>query len=281
MPLTYIVALALIQGLTEFLPVSSSAQLIYPRQLLGWPDQGLAFDVAVHVGTLLAVVIYYFSDLVQIATYTIESIFKRKNGPVSRIGWYLIIATIPAGIAGLLLESYVSTVARSIKIIAWTTIIFGLLLGVASWVNRKLCWRTLVKIQGQRADSLRQMTLQQALLIGFAQAIALIPGTSRSGITLTAGLFCGMRPEAAARFSFLLAIPIILASALLEGIKIAEAPELVGANTVEMLIGAVISFVTAISVIHFFMKYIAKSGMAIFVIYRLILGGILLYIAYA
>ena len=120
------------------------------------------------------------------------------------------------------------------------------------------------------------MPVHQAIIIGFAQALALIPGTSRSGITLTAGLFLGMRPEAAARFSFLLSIPIIIASGLLEGIKLIN-DETIGANPVEMLIGGVISFVTAIIVINLFMRYISKSGMAIFVIYRILLGCALLY----
>lgn len=276
MPITHIVVLALLQGITEFLPVSSSAHLIFPSQLLGWQDQGLAFDVAVHVGTLLAVIFYYMSDLVQITTHTIESIIKRRQTPLSRIGWYIVIATIPAGLAGLLLESFVSTVARSIHVIAYTTIGFGILLGIASYLNRKINWRTIINMQGQRADSLRQMTLSQAVIIGFAQALALIPGTSRSGITLTAGLFLGLRPEAAARFSFLLSIPIIIASGSLEGYKLLTEPNM-GANPVEMLIGGVISFVTAIIVINLFMRFISKSGMAIFVIYRILLGCALLY----
>lgn len=279
MPLTHIVVLALIQGITEFLPVSSSAHLILPSQLLCWEDQGLHFDVAVHIGTLLAVIFYYLSDLVKITTYTIESVVKRRNTPVSLIGWYIVIATIPAGLCGILFESYVSSVARSIEVIAYTTIGFGLLLGLASYCNRKLCWRTIASIQGERADSLRHMTFQQAVIIGFAQALALIPGTSRSGITLTAGLFLGLRPEAAARFSFLLSIPIILASGLLEGIKLLDSP--VGADPIEMLMGAVIAFVTAICVIHLFMKYISKSGMGIFVLYRIVLGCFLLYMVYA
>lgn len=276
MPITHIVVLALLQGITEFLPVSSSAHLIFPSQLLGWEDQGLAFDVAVHVGTLLAVIFYYMSDLVQISTHTIESVIKRRQTPLSRIGWYIIIATIPAGFAGLLLEGYVSTVARNINIIAYTTIGFGILLGIASYLNRKINWRTIVNIQGQRADSLRHMTLNQAIIIGFAQALALIPGTSRSGITLTAGLFLGLRPEAAARFSFLLSIPIILASGSLEGYKLIT-DQTVGANPIEMLIGGIIAFVTAIIVINLFMKFISKSGMAVFVIYRILLGSALLY----
>lgn len=276
MPITHIVVLALLQGLTEFLPVSSSAHLIFPSQLLGWEDQGLAFDVAVHLGTLLAVIIYYMSDLVQIGTHTIESAIKRKQTPLSRIGWFIIIATIPAAVAGLLLEPYIATVARSIHVIAYTTIGFGILLGIASYINRKINWSTIVNIQGRRSDSLRGMTIHQAIIIGCAQALALVPGTSRSGITLTAGLFLGMRPEAAARFSFLLSIPIILASALLEGIKLFN-NETIGANPIEMLIGGVISFVTSIIVISLFMRYISKSGMAVFVVYRVLLGVVLLY----
>lgn len=216
------------------------------------------------------------SDLVQIGTHTIESAIKRKQTPLSRIGWFIIIATIPAAAAGLLLEPYIATVARSIHVIAYTTIGFGILLGIASYINRKINWSTIVNIQGRRSDSLRGMTIHQAIIIGFAQALALVPGTSRSGITLTAGLFLGMRPEAAARFSFLLSIPIILASALLEGIKLIN-NETIGANPIEMLIGGVISFVTSIIVISLFMRYISKSGMAVFVVYRVLLGVALLY----
>lgn len=276
MPITHIVILALIQGITEFLPVSSSAHLIFPSQILGWEDQGLAFDVAVHIGTLFAVIFYYMADLVQITTHTIESAIKHRQTPLSRIGWYIIVATIPAGFAGLVLEDYVSTVARSVHIIAYTTIGFGILLGIASYINHQINWRTIINIQGQRADSLRHMTLNQAVIIGFAQAIALIPGTSRSGITLTAGLFLGLRPEAAARFSFLLSIPVILASGTLETYKLITNTE-ANVNPIEMLTGGIIAFVVAIIVINLFMRYISKSGMALFVIYRILLGSALLY----
>lgn len=221
MTLTQIFVLAFLQGITEFLPVSSSAHLIFPSQILGWPDQGLAFDVAVHIGTLLAVIIYYFADLVKITFAVLRSLVERKNTPESRIGWFIVIATIPAGLCGFIFESHISSVARSIHIIAYTTIGFGLLLGLASYVNRKFCWNNVVNMD-ERSDSLRKMTLTQTIIIGLVQALALIPGTSRSGVTLTAGLFLGMRPEAAARFSFLLSIPIILASGLLEGIKIVQ-----------------------------------------------------------
>ena len=158
MPLTDIVLLALIQGITEFLPVSSSAHLIFPSQILGWPDQGLAFDVAVHLGTLFAVIVYYYRDLVQIAGHTLVSIVKRTNTPQSRLGWYIVIATIPAGLAGVLLESYISTIARSIHVIAYTTIGFGLLLGLASYLNRKMNWHTVVNLTHSRPDSLKQLS---------------------------------------------------------------------------------------------------------------------------
>lgn len=277
MPITHIVVLALIQGITEFLPVSSSAHLIFPSQLLGWDDQGIAFDVAVHLGTLLAVVIYYISDLYEITIHTIKSMITRKQTPQSRIGWFIIIGTIPAAVAGLLLEEFVSTAGRSIHIIAYTTIGFGLLLGLASYVNRKMNWHTKANLHNNRPDSLSKLNLAQTLVIGFSQALALIPGTSRSGITMTAGLFLGMRPEAAARFSFLLSIPIILASALLECIKLVTSDVPGVANPVEMLVGGIIAFITALIVIALFMRFISKSGMAVFVIYRILLGFGLLY----
>lgn len=277
MPITHIVVLALIQGITEFLPVSSSAHLIFPSQLLGWDDQGIAFDVAVHLGTLLAVVIYYISDLYEITIHTIKSMITRKQTPQSRLGWFIVIGTIPAAVAGLLLEEFISTAGRSIHIIAYTTIGFGLLLGLASYVNRKMNWHTKANLHNNRPDSLRKLNLAQTLVIGFSQALALIPGTSRSGITMTAGLFLGMRPEAAARFSFLLSIPIILASALLEGIKLVTSDVPGVANPVEMLVGGIIALITALIVIALFMRFISKSGMAVFVIYRILLGFGLLY----
>ena len=277
MSLLHVFILALIQGLTEFLPVSSSAHLIFPSHLLGWEDQGLAFDVAVHVGTLLAVVLYYLADIVKISTFTIEAVVKRKVSPIAKIGFCVIIGTLPVVIVGGLFEKTISTVIRdSIDVIAYATIGFGLLLGLASYVNRRIVWRNIDNVQGARADSLRGLTYVQALVIGFAQAIAIIPGTSRSGITMTAGLFLGLKAEAAARFSFLLSIPVILASGLFEILKLykQEALEL---QWVNLILGGFISFAVALVVIHLFLKFIAKSGMALFVIYRVLLGAILLW----
>ena len=279
MTILQVVVLALIQGLTEFIPVSSSAHLILPAQLLDWPDQGIAFDVAVHVGTLMAVIFYYFSDLLKITAATFESCIRRKQNVQSKIGFCIIIATIPTCIAGLLFEGQISTWGRSIAVIAWATIGYGLLLGIASYVNRHLLWHNNFKDEGKRPDSLHNLSYLQAIIIGFAQALAIVPGTSRSGITLTAGLFLGLSPQSAARFSFLLSIPIIIASALFEGLKLYKHPELLAqADILSMSLGVMLSFITALAVIHLFMRYIAKSGMAVFVIYRLLLGGVLLWL---
>lgn len=277
MTLLQVTVLALIQGLTEFLPVSSSAHLIFPGRLLGWEDQGLAFDVAIHVGTLLAVIFYYMADLVQIATHVVESTLTRHLTPDGKVGFCLLLATVPVGLAGACFEQEIETYARSVKVLAVTTIVFGLLLGLSSYVNRHLVWRTVLGIQGERADSLRHLTFAQAAVIGAAQVLALIPGTSRSGITLTAGLFLGLRPPAAARFSFLLAIPVIAASGLLEGWHLLSAPTGT-VDFVQLSVGMIIAFFTALTVIHVFMSYISKSGMAAFVIYRVLLGALLLWV---
>lgn len=182
------IILALIQGLTEFLPISSSAHLILPSQLLGWQDQGLAFDVAVHVGTLAAVVFYYRQQVAELAIGWLGT-FHGNYTPASRLAWFIIWATVPAGLAGLfggdLLENY----GRSALVIATTTIVFGLLLWYA---DRR----------ASEKAALASLTLRQAMFIGIAQAIALIPGTSRSGITITAGLLLGLTRTDAARFSF-------------------------------------------------------------------------------
>ncbi len=278
MTFLHVLVLAIVQGLTEFLPVSSSAHLIFPAKLLGWPDQGLAFDVAVHLGTLMAVVLYYLADLVKISSYTIEACIKMKISPLARIGFCLIIATLPVCVVGSLCEGYISSVLRdNIDVIAYTTIGFGILLGIASYVNKKMVWRNIDNIQGARSDSLRGLNYTQALVIGLFQALAVFPGVSRSGITLTAGLFMGMKPEAAARFSFLLAIPVIIASGVFEIYKIYTMGTL-ELQWVNLIIGAMLSFIVAIIVIHLFLKYIAKSGMAVFVIYRVLLGALLLWL---
>lgn len=252
--------LAVIQGLTEFLPVSSSAHLILPSQVLGWPDQGQAFDVAVHVGTLLAVVVYFHRDLQSMISGSVSGLVNRTMNPDLHLALAVVVATIPAVIFGGLFSDFIEENLRSSFVIACTTVFFGLLL----WASDK---------SGHGTRSLSEITLQLALLIGFAQALALIPGTSRSGITMTAALFLGMSRVASAHFSMLLSIPIILAAGTLEVIKYAGVS---GAVDWEMIsLGVAASAISAFLCIHAFMKLVQIIGMLPFVIYRLILGGFL------
>ena len=254
------VILAIVQGLTEFLPISSSAHLILPSHILGWPDQGLAFDVAVHVGTLIAVIWYFKTDIRQLSKGFIHTTFLGKPNADGRLAWYIGLATIPAGLLGLLLNGSVEEYLRNSAVIATTTIVFGLLLLFAD--SRSNLKKTL-------AD----MPLSQALFIGIAQAIALIPGTSRSGITMTAAMLMGYERSAAARFSFLLSIPLIL---LAGGYKALEL--IVSGNIIPwdmIIMGAAVSCISAYICIYFFLKLIEQLSMLPFVIYRLLLGAFL------
>ena len=256
-----IIVLALVQGLTEFLPISSSAHLILVPVLVGWEDQGLAFDVAVHVGTLGAVVFYFRSELIKMTQDWISSLIQRKAVGDSILAWAVIFGTIPAGLFGLIFKDYVETSLRSPLVIAATTILFGLLLLYADKI-------------GRRTRDEHSLGLKDIIFIGFAQALALIPGTSRSGITITAALLVGLSREAAARFSFLLSIPLITAGGLLKTKDLVEAQNSVDWQAIFW--GTAISGIAAYLCIHFFLKLLNKIGMMPFVIYRMLLGGILL-----
>ncbi|MER2493745.1 undecaprenyl-diphosphate phosphatase [Catenovulum sediminis] len=260
MTLLEIIVLALIQGLTEFLPISSSAHLILPSQLLGWNDQGLAFDVAVHVGSLAAVVIYFRKDVVEILSAWFKNVSGGESTDNSRLGWWVILATIPALLFGLLFKDIIELYARSIAVIATTTIVFGLLLW---WADVKAKAHLELKLLGW----------QKALIIGVAQAIAMIPGTSRSGITITAGLMLGLNKSNAARFSFLLSIPIILVAGSYQTFKLVTSGELV--DWAAIFWGTGLSFISAYFCIYLFLSLIEKIGMLPFVIYRLLLGAVL------
>ena len=203
------ILLALLQGLTEFLPISSSAHLILLPRLLGWEDQGLAFDVAVHVGTLLAVILYFHEDVRRLLLAWFASIVNRQMSADARLAWLVVLGTIPAALTGLLLDDVIETHLRSPLVIALTTIGFGVLLGVADQRGR----------QARREDSLSVMDV---VWIGLAQALALIPGTSRSGVTMTAALALGLTRTAAARFSFLLSIPVILMAGSYKTLQLAQ-----------------------------------------------------------
>lgn len=254
-------ALAFIQGLTEFLPISSSAHLILPSQLWGWEDQGLAFDMALHLGSLVAVLFYFRRDLWNVAHAMLRQAGGGPASDESRLGWHIIIATIPVLIAGLLFEEVAETSLRSVAVITATTLVFGLLLGIADRVGRQ---------QG----TLAQVDWKISLVIGLAQCLAIIPGTSRSGVTMTAALFCGLQRQTAARFSFLLSIPTIGAAASLALLDLLARPEL---NWSELLYAMVMSALTALACIHWFLKFIGALGFLPFVVYRLLLGTFLLF----
>ncbi|WP_394145754.1 undecaprenyl-diphosphate phosphatase [Vibrio atypicus] len=249
--------LALIQGLTEFLPISSSAHLILPSAILGWEDQGLAFDVAVHVGTLAAVMIYFRKEVVSLLTAFFASIFKGDRSKEAKLAWMILIATIPACVLGLFMKDLIEIYLRSAWVIATTTIVFGLLLWYVD-KNAKL------------AEDEYQADWKKAVFIGLAQAMALIPGTSRSGATITAALYLGFTREAAARFSFLMSIPIILLAGGYLGLKLVTSGEPIHFGY--LFTGIITSFISAYICIHFFLKLISRMGMTPFVIYRLILG---------
>lgn len=250
------VVLALIQGITEFLPISSSGHLILPHQIFGWPDQGLAFDVAVHVGTLAAVVIYFRKEVADIIVGGVKTLGGDFSDPSGRLAWMIAIATIPAGLAGLAFNDFIEANLRSSLVIAATTILFGILLGVADL--RK----------GQR-KTLYDIGILAALVIGCAQAVALIPGTSRSGITITAALLLGYSREGSAKFSFLISIPIILLSGGYKGLGLMDAPSV---DWRAIAVGVAVSSVSAYICIHYFLSFINRLGMMPFVYYRLLLG---------
>ena len=260
MDILQIIVLALVQGLTEFLPISSSAHLILVPYLTDWPDQGLAFDVAVHVGTLTAVVIYFRKEISKMFFAWLASL-KGRHSEDSRLAWGVLIGTIPVGLAGLLFKDVISEHLRTPLVIAATTIIFGFLLWYADW-------------SGKRSRDEHSLSWKDIIIIGCAQAVALIPGTSRSGITITAGLMLGLTASAAARFSFLLSIPVIVLAGGVETLDYLKV-----ANTGDMnnlVYGALISAFSAYLCIHFFLMLLEKIGMTPFVIYRLLLGIVLL-----
>lgn len=263
MEFTHIIWLALIQGLTEFLPVSSSAHLILVPRLLAWPDQGLAFDVAVHLGTLIAVVAYFRRDIIVLFLAWLTSITQRVMSPEARLAWGVILGTIPAGLVGLAFKDVIETHLRSPLVIAATTIIFGLLLWLADKRSRL-----------ERSEY--TLNWQDFLVIGGAQAMALIPGTSRSGITITAALLLGLTREAAARFSFLLSIPIIVLSGLGVTKDLITSTNPVDWTTLGL--GTFLAALSAFVCIHFFLAFINKVGMTPFVIYRLLLGALLVWV---
>jgi undecaprenyl-diphosphatase len=260
-----IALLAFVQGLTEFLPISSSAHLILTPLLFGFALQDLAFDVAVHLGTLAAVMLYFRRELIAMALAMLRSLGGQGLDADARLGWMIVIATLPLLVLGFPLKALLEQLRQDqtliALVIAGTTIGFGLLLG---WADRR----------GSRRRDEYSVKWLSALIIGAFQAIAIIPGTSRSGITMTAGLVLGLTRRATSRFSFLLSIPTILLAGLIATKDLLEAPGPVDWGALGL--GALLSFVVAYLTIHFFLRFIERISMMPFVIYRLFLGGVIL-----
>ena len=252
MDVSHAMVLGIVQGLTEALPISSSAHLVIIPWFLKWPDQGLSFDIALHVGTALAFTLYFFKDWVNI----IRSAFAPARSPQSHMLWWIMIATVPAMVAGLFLEKKAEVIFRSPLLIAWMLFVFAIILW---WADRS----------GKKQRTLEQMDLKTALIMGFAQMLALMPGVSRSGITLTAGLFKGLSREAAARFSFLLASPIVIGAGILKLHK------LHGADlNPAFLTGVGFSLLSGFLGIHFLLAFVRRSNFNIFVFYRIGLAAL-------
>ena len=252
-----LVLLSVIQGLTEFLPVSSSAHLVLLSEFLRQEDQGIIFDVGVHLGTLIAAIVYFRSD---IKTMLINLISEKLSSPGNNLTVNLVVAVFPILIAGFFLRDSIDLKLRNSEVIAYATILFGLLLYLAQLNKGK--------------KDVDFLSLPRAFVIGLFQCLALIPGTSRSGITITAGLFLGLSATAASRFSFLLAIPTIGAIALVELVRFSFLD--LSQNGIELLIAISISFLVAYISIDIFLRLIERIGFTPFVIYRLLLGGWLL-----
>ncbi len=260
----HLVVLALVQGITEFLPISSSGHLILVPLLTGWPDQGLMLDVAVHVGTLGAVLLYFWRDVWQMLAGLVRRIAGRRN-PGARLALLIVAATVPVVVAGAGLK-YVGTAGlRNITVIGWTTLGFGVVVFV---VDR---WCLTVR-------RIEHMAMGSALAIGLAQVLALVPGTSRSGITMTVARALGYERREAARFSMLLSIPVIIAAGTVEGLELYQTGD--AALTADAVFAAALAFVSALAAIGVLMRWLRRASFTPFAIYRVGLGVYLLWLAY-
>jgi undecaprenyl-diphosphatase len=269
----HILVLALVQALTEFLPISSSGHLVLASYFLGWEYQGIAFDLALHFGTLLAVLVYFREDLFAIAREVLRWRPGRGMNSLQRLGFGLGISTIPAVIVGATMGDTGALLLRHPLLIATNLIVFGLLLAWADHGARSSRFKEATADADfvEDADAVfARLTLRQALIIGCAQALALVPGTSRSGITLTAGLFLGLTRAAAARYSFLMSVPVMILAIVHSGWQLrTQSIEIAWGD---FALGAFVSGIAGLGVIHVFLGVIRRMGVQPFVIYRVLLG---------
>ena len=258
-----IVVLAIVQGLTEFLPISSSGHLVLVPYLVEWTDQGLAFDVAVHFGSLVAVCVFFREDILGLLRGTGQLLGGNLAMPQANMALAIGLATIPAAVAGLLFASWIEANLRDPSVIVYTLAGYGILMALADRYGRS-------------EQIIADVRIRDAFLIGCAQALALVPGTSRSGVTITAARLMGFKRQDAARFSFLLSAPVILLATLYKGFElvVGEAPVPWG----ELAIGALVSAIVAYLSIEFFMRFVTRIGLLPFAVYRLILAAVIIYV---
>lgn len=258
-----IVVLAIVQGLTEFLPISSSGHLVLVPYLVAWTDQGLAFDVAVHFGSLVAVCVFFREDILGLLRGGMRILGGDMDSPQSYMAIAIALGTIPAAAAGLLFASWIEANLRDPSIIVYTLAGYGILMALADRF-------------APRDKGISEVRIRDALIIGIAQALALVPGTSRSGVTITAGRLLGFERQDAARFSFLLSAPVILLATVYKGAELVLGDAAVPWG--ELALGVVVSAIVAYLSIEFFMRFVSRIGLAPFAIYRLALAGLILYV---
>ena len=259
------IVLGIVQGLTEFLPISSTAHLRIVPAFLGWSDPGAAFTAVIQLGTMAAVLLYFRHDIARIFLAWLRGLRDREQRSTldSRMGWYIILGTIPIGIFGIVFHSAIETGARNLELIGSTLVVFGLIM----WA---------VDRTARLERGLEALDRRDGLFIGLAQSLALVPGVSRSGATISAGLFRGLDRESAARYSFLLSIPAVVLSGLFELRKIGDPG---GAGVAPTAIATVLAFVVGYASIAFLLRYLTRHGLGVFVAYRLILGTVVLVLA--
>jgi undecaprenyl-diphosphatase len=256
------IVLGIVQGLTEFLPISSTAHLRIVPAFLGWPDPGAAFTAVVQLGTMAAVLLYFRADLWRIARTWLASLRRPelRSELDARMGWYIGLGTVPIAIFGFIFRDQIESGGRNLYLIGTTLIVLGFVL---LWADRT----------GRRNRELDTIQARDATVIGFAQAAALVPGVSRSGATISAGLFRGFDRESAARYSFLLSVPAVVLSGLFEARKIGESG---GAAVVPTVLATVLAFIVGYASIAWLLRYLVRHSVAVFVAYRVVLGSLVL-----
>ncbi len=261
------IVLGVVQGLTEFLPISSSGHILFVPALAGWPDPGAAFSAVIQLGTMAAVLVYFRTDLWRMAVAFVKSFVGdhplwRSDDSDARIGWYIVLGTIPISIIGLVFADQIENDVRSLSLVAAVMILFSFVLMAAD-------------LKGAQDRDVKQLTLRDGIIIGLFQVLALIPGVSRSGATISGGLFLGLDRESATRYSFLLSVPAVVLSALFELRKIGDSTG-ASVGVAPTIIATVLAFISGYLAIAFLLRFVRTHNFAVFVVYRVAVGATML-----